>query len=375
MKIAAFNVENLFDRAKAFNEESSKAQKAVRAVGELNALLEQDVYSDNDKTEILKLMKELGIERTDNGKYAILRKIRGKLIKRPKSKKATIVANGREDWVGWVELVQAHVAEQAIMNTGRVLSEVNADIVAVIEAEHRVALKQFSDYVITEVGGQPYEHVMLIDGNDTRGIDVGIMTRVGYNIGLMRSHIHDMNDDGNAIYSRDCPEYCVTTPDGEDIWILPNHFKSKFGGNDYSSRERRKAQAVRTAAIYNRLIQEGHKNVVVLGDLNDTPDSEELQPLLNDTTLKDVSEHPFFEVPAFDKSKHPGKGTYGLGNDSNKIDYLLLSPDLYDRITACGLFRKGAWPGSRPKRWEVFPELDKELYAASDHHLIWCEIE
>ena len=48
-----------------------------------------------------------------------------------------------------------------------------------IEAEDRIALLRFNDQVIREVGGQPYEHVMLIDGNDERGIDVGIMTRAG----------------------------------------------------------------------------------------------------------------------------------------------------------------------------------------------------
>jgi hypothetical protein len=48
-------------------------------------------------------------------------------------------------------------------------------------------------------------------------------------------------DTGEPIYSRDCPEYAVTTPTGERIWVLPNHFKSKFGGNDPASIAKRKA--------------------------------------------------------------------------------------------------------------------------------------
>jgi endonuclease/exonuclease/phosphatase family metal-dependent hydrolase len=210
---------------------------------------------------------------------------------------------------------------------------------------------------------------MLIDGNDDRGIDVGLMTKRGHTIGTMRSHIHDTTLDGKTIFSRDCPEYCVTTPTGEEIWFLPNHFKSKFGGNDASSREKREMQAVKTAEIYNTLIAAGHPNVVVLGDLNDTPDSNELAPLLTGTILKDISEHQTFDPGVFQ-----GKGTFGLGNDSQKIDYLLLSPTLFGRIVGCGLFRKGAWPGSRPPRWPVYQELEKEVHAASDHHLIWCEL-
>ena len=65
-----------------------------------------------------------------------------------------------------------------------------------------------------------------------------------------------------------------------------------------------------------------------------------------------------------------GKGTFGLGNDKDKIDYLLLSPALFSRMTACGLFRKGAWPGKSPKRWTVYDELENEIHVASDHHVV-----
>ncbi|HEX5652827.1 MAG TPA: endonuclease/exonuclease/phosphatase family protein [Chitinophagaceae bacterium] len=369
MKIAAYNVENLFDRAKAFNEESAEAQQVVKQEAELNALFEKADYTNATKKKMLDLLKALGILKTDMGPFVILRKIRGQFIKRPQSGPVEIVANGRADWVGWVEHKMVHVNETAIMNTGRVIRDVDADIVAVIEAEHRVALKQFSDFVLSKVGGKPYPHVMLIDGNDERGIDVGLMTKSGYNIGIMRSHIHDLDANKKTIFSRDCPEFCVETPEGEEIWILPNHFKSKFGGNNSASQNKRMEQAKRTAAIYKQLIADGHKNVIVLGDLNDTPNSNPLQPLLANTTLKEISDHP-----NFDPGEFPGKGTYGLGNDNNKIDYLLLSPALFSRITTCGLFRKGAWPGISPKRWTVYDELEKELHVASDHHVVWCEI-
>ncbi len=64
-----------------------------------------------------------------------------------------------------------------------------------------------------------------------------------------------------------------------------------------------------------------------------------------------------------------------LGNDNQKIDYLLLSPACFERVRAGGLFRMGAWPGSRPPRWPVYPELTAEIHAASDHHVIWADID
>ena len=36
-----------------------------------------------------------------------------------------------------------------------------------------------------------YRHVMLVDGNDERGIDVGIMTKTGFDILDIRSHVGD----------------------------------------------------------------------------------------------------------------------------------------------------------------------------------------
>lgn len=371
MKIAAYNVENLFDRAKALNEDTAEAQKIVKFQSEITVLLEKEKYTESDKKRILELLDILGILKKDEGAYVFLRKIKGQLIKRPKTGRPTVVAAGRGDWIGWVELKTSHINEIAIMNTGRVIRDVDADIVAVVEAEHRVALKQFCDYVLQKIGGQTYPHVMLIDGNDSRGIDVGLMTKLGYNIGVMRSHIHDLDSGKKTVFSRDCPEYCIETPDGEAIWILPNHFKSKFGGNNQASINKRKTQAKRVAAIYKDLIASGEENVIVLGDLNDTPDSEALKPLLKQTNLKDISEHP-----SFDAGEFKGKGTFGLGNDRDKIDYLLLSPSLFARVSACGLFRKGAWPGKKPKpRWEVYPELEKEIHVASDHHVVWCEID
>jgi endonuclease/exonuclease/phosphatase family metal-dependent hydrolase len=369
MKIAAFNVENLFDRPRAFNlDDPAEGAAIADAVAELNRLINKDDYSAADKARMLELIIELELTEP-NPPFAIFRKIRGTFWRKPKNAALQIVADHRADWVGWVELRTEHNNARAVMNTGRVIQAVAADILAVVEAEDRVALLQFSDQVLKKLGGEPYDEVMLIDGNDTRGIDVGLMLTNGYSVGLMRSHIADMLPNGERVYSRDCPEFEVLTPGGEAIWLLPNHFKSKYGGNDQSSANKRMAQARRTAEIYQRLRSEGQDKIVVLGDLNDTPDAAALQPLLAGTDLRDVSEHARFSSGEF-----AGKGTYGLGNDSNKIDYLLLSPALFDRVTAAGLFRRGAWPGSRPPRWAVFPELEKPIHAASDHHVIWAEI-
>lgn len=385
-KIAAFNIENFFDRARAFGESSDEARRLIGAVAALNDLFEQTTYTARTKARILELVDELALDRFNDGEFARIRTIRGQLIRRPRRGEPTVIANGRGDWIGWAEHKSEPVDEIAIRNTGRVIRDVDADVLAVVEAENRVVLQKFTESVLLGVSAElpedrrptPYRSFMLIDGNDDRGIDVGLMTKPGFEIDCMRSHVNDRADDGELIFGRDCPEYAVMLPGGETLWVLPNHFKSKFGGETARTRRLRTRQATRVADIYRALRECGEALVAVVGDLNDTPDSEPLAPLLMETDLRDVSLHPAFDPGPFNagpRNTSRGIGTFDLGNDNDKIDYVLLSPELFARTSAAGLFRKGAWPGSRPPRWPVYPELTEKIHVASDHHVIWATID
>jgi endonuclease/exonuclease/phosphatase family metal-dependent hydrolase len=108
--------------------------------------------------------------------------------------------------------------------------------------------------------------------------------------------------------------------------------------------------------------------IVIAGDLNDTPESKPLEPLLaNGSDLRDVSMHPSF----LDDGR---PGTYGNGTASNKIDYLLLSPALFERVQGGGIFRKGVWGGKNGTLFPHYEEMTKAIHAASDHAAIWADI-
>lgn len=369
MRLATYNVENLFSRARALNLPSwSDGRSILDAYSELNKLFENAVYSDADKARMLELMAGLGIDKKDEGAFAILRKSRGDLIKRSMVGGPRFVATGRADWVGWVELKTELVDEHATRNTAQVVRDVGADVLAICEVEGRSELMQFSQMLLRQVGGEAYEHAMLIDGNDERGIDVGLMTRSEYPIVWMRSHVDDKSERGNLVFSRDCAEYLVWTPTGQRLWLLVNHFKSKGYGAKEASDERRRQQAARVRDIYHRLRSEGETLIAVAGDLNDTPASPPLQPLVAETDLKDVS-----QLPSFQNDGHPG--TYHNGSEREKIDYILLSPALAERMRAGGNWRKGVWGGKNGTRWEIYPEMRKAEHAASDHAAVWCDVD
>ena len=370
MRIATFNVENLFLRARVMNFDGwDEGKPVLDAHAELTDLLDKPVYTAREKTRIILLLDRLGLLCRDAGPDVLLRRNPGGLIHRNGDGTVEIVASGRADWIGHIELVTEPIDGMAVENTARVIAEVNADILCVVEAESRTALREFSETLLPRVQGQPYENIMLIDGNDARGIDLGLMTRTGYDIGLMRSHVC-AEGSNRKVFSRDCPEYAVHTPRGERIWCLLNHFKSKGCGRPGENDAQRRMQAQQVASYYRRLRSEGEELVVVMGDLNDTPGSEPLVPLLEETDLEDISTHPAFSTGEF-----PGKGTFGRGNDSQKLDHLLLSPALFARVTGGGICRKGAWPGDRDRRWSVFPGLDRPDHAASHHHALWADLD
>ena len=136
IKIASFNVENLFARPKAFNATNlSVGKPALDAYRDVNALIKKPVYSTSDKTKIRDLLVKLDIytvnasgairrKETQSPKWAWLRKNRGTFDREPQDTtlNVEIIANGRGDWIGWIELAKEPTNEIAAVrkpSTGR----------------------------------------------------------------------------------------------------------------------------------------------------------------------------------------------------------------------------------------------------------------
>lgn len=75
MILASYNVENLFQRAIAMNQDSMTVGRDVLAnVAKLNGVLSKPKYSKTDVKSIIKILAELDLEKSDsNGKYVLLR--------------------------------------------------------------------------------------------------------------------------------------------------------------------------------------------------------------------------------------------------------------------------------------------------------------
>ena len=366
MRIATFNVENLFSRARAMNQDEwAEGKEFLNEFSKLNVLLAKGTYTNTDKNAMVASLTKLGLDQSDENKFVILRQNRGKLVKRPASG-PEIVANGRKDWVGWLALKTEAVNEIATRMTAQVIKDVDADILAVVEAEDRIALSRFNDQLLRNVHAQ-YDSIMLIDGNDDRGIDVGLFTRGNFTIGSVVSHVDDR--EGNSrIFSRDCPEFTVKVSATQSILVIVNHLKSKGYGVPAQSNAKRKAQAKRVRDIYEERRSAGIDSIVIAGDFNDTPASDPLSPLLgNGSDLADITTHA-----AFVGDGRPG--TYANGTASNKIDYLLFSPALFAKVTAGGIHRRGVWGGVNGTLFPHYSEMTAAHHATSDHAALWADL-
>ncbi len=100
MRLATFDVENMFYRAKAMNLDTWAEGKR------LNEMIQELVYSDEIKSELLEIMKRHNgfLSSKKESKFILLRNIRGEFLIKRKNKRFQIAANGRGNWIGWFEL-------------------------------------------------------------------------------------------------------------------------------------------------------------------------------------------------------------------------------------------------------------------------------
>jgi len=208
------------------------------------------------------------------------------------------------------------------------------DILGVEEVEKIEVLEdliQHEDLVEANYGA------VLIEGNDARGIDNGLL----YKRDKLRvlsavaadtcwpSAVSDPGIDcalpsggaGWKLYSR--PPLIVrlqVIATGGQLTVVVNHFKSKSGG-DAQTTPIRNAQAEDNRRLMNELhAAEPGVPVIFMGDLNDFPDSAPLQRLTEGGALVDLHVDERYVKPE-------DAYTYIFSGVAQVLDYMLVEPD------------------------------------------------
>lgn len=199
-----------------------------------------------------------------------------------------------------------------LAETKAVLEALDGDFVALQEVENIEVLQELNQGL-----DRPYPQLGLIEGNDQmRGIDVAFLSRLP--VKAVRSHReHDLPDlegiSARHPFSRDCLE--VELDCQPPLLLLVNHLKSQKGKEIKKSATKRRAQSEGVVEIAQELMAlQPEAGVVVLGDLNDRPDSWAVEPLFQ-----------AFHDP-FEGLSREQRITHRYRKDGSALDHILLSP-------------------------------------------------
>ncbi len=207
-------------------------------------------------------------------------------------------------------------------------------VIALQEIENIDVLKDLAqEDALLEQAYQP----VLIEGHDSRGIDVGYLIRGD-------ARIED-------IQAYDAPEGLTSRPPllvkisldlrgrTQTLYIINNHFTSMSAGVEITE-PRRTAQAQWNVHILQDVIlaQDPNAAVAIVGDLNSFFDSQPIQ------TLRDAGLAHVLDILDEDQ-----RYTYIFQGESQVLDHILLTPNLFQALEATRILHVNAdFPPPKP---------------------------
>jgi endonuclease/exonuclease/phosphatase family metal-dependent hydrolase len=246
-----------------------------------------------------------------------------------------------------------------IYQLGQRLREDKPDILALQEVEGKGVLYEFNVVQL----GRHFRDIALIPANDPRQIDVALVSTLPLGQVISYQFIRD-TDTNRKLFSRDLLEVEILNENSQRLFtIFVTHLKSKYidpstpaSKRDEETKDsdlKRYKQALMVARIVRARFPNPNDFYVIAGDMNDTPDSQTLAPLLRNPQL------PVFDVlsaipdPA-DRWTH----YWSEKQQRSQLDYLLLSQGMRSRIV----------PGS-------IKVVQRGFTGGSDHRPVYVTVE
>lgn len=204
-----------------------------------------------------------------------------------------------------------------------VIESSQADVIALQEVENIEILTEFRN---SNGLADDYPHVVLVEGNDGRGIDVALLSKHPIkNVVSHKDEVFPVKGQEPRGFLRDLLQADIEIPEYGPVRFFANHFASKRGGERSDSMREAEATAAREIIKRETANFPGQK-YVMLGDFNDTPDSKSVEIL----TSKDKDGwglvDAFREEP--ETVSYPTREKTAKKWGYKRIDQILLSPEL-----------------------------------------------
>lgn len=251
------------------------------------------------------------------------------------------------------------------------IKSMDLDILAVQEVEDIDTLRTFNAENLAGL----YKHLVLIEGNDPRLIDIGLMSK--YPIGCVASWQHAVHPKQKdfPIFGRDMLEVDILTANRNKclVTIYNNHLKSNYvsfrtdpdKGRKLNNEKRFLQSEVIARIIKNRMDKKDR--FIILGDMNDSPESHFLHGFTRNRKLRLVNgiQNPQISYSLGRNDREYPHQTWthrykpsGAQANYELFDQIWLSPSLADK-------QKAAWIDRRQR-------LGGD---GSDHDPAWVEIK
>ena len=302
------------------------------------------------------------------------------------------------------------------------IAEADADILCLQEVDNMPALEAFEYGYLYRMVGNGYRQKYLVEGNDTRGIDVAVLmreeTRSGERIEVLDVRSHAMltygdldlfsselaltNEAHDKIFKRDCLELELKVG-GRPFSLYVVHFKSMGNARDgvdgrTGTMAIRAAEARAVRHIVEAKFGKGRtadKNFAICGDMNDYQEKIQVigtrregyrfEPVREEVSALDVfTVDGFVENPVQRRDVMDRWTLYHARGPQEQhlcqLDYIWLSPALASRnggrvpeiIRSGQPYRTVFPPGQEVER---FPRIGWDWPKASDHCPVVMELD
>ncbi len=202
-------------------------------------------------------------------RYKILDKERGSRQPKPIEPDRFVAEGGHINMLGMTIEDFGPISTSLRKETARVIRDNNPDILAVQEVESQEALFQFNRKYL---GDDRFPYYLVVDGNDSRQIDVGFLSR--WPIQRVATHQHlptTISDRRKKVFSRDCLEVTFDV-EGKEITMFNNHLTSRISDPDGTGRRVPQAEAI--VDIVRARFRDRRENWIICGDFNALPDEQ-----------------------------------------------------------------------------------------------------
>ena len=208
-------------------------------------------------------------------------------------------------------------------NLSEVINQINPDILGLCEVENRFMVEELNRFIKRDYAIIHYE------SQDLRGIDVGLM----YNrkrLKIVESGPITVNlPTGNP--TRDIL-YFHCRKDGVSLHVYVNHWPSKYGGVNKTIPLRATAAKVLRSHVSTVLADDPAAEIVIMGDLNDTPDDASVKDHLGaNLDLELIGKDGYILWNVMEHwHNNPSGSTYMYAGKHMVYDHLIVSPGLTD---------------------------------------------